>query len=221
MSGKTTKELNKAPKGASTENNLPMNSFEEFIMKLAENWKIIIGLGVFLIAVVLLFIVFVHVNDTLGAKSRAAFANSTTEEELGAILGEYPDHELAPAARLRLAAQYAVKKEYVKAAEEYSNVASSEKTDLFTRTKAAIDAATMFEHAERYDDGAAVLANVTANPNVVPNQLAEALYLSARLEFRKGNKEAAIAALDKLDATQRNIWRDLGTTLRRQINAQK
>ena len=211
------KEINRPPHTAAKREKMPIGGMEAAQMWLTQNWKLAGALLIFILLVIAIYAVAVHVNRTIDASARKAFADAESTSEILSVLEANPAHALSDGARMNLAARYAKDKEYAKAAEQYSLVAASPRAELFLRSKAAINAAYMFEEAKSYNEALANLETVTQNPSVSAEQRSEALYTSARLNLLAGNNAKAAANLDELKSSGKTAWRDLGISLRRSV----
>jgi len=169
---------------ASNEEPAISSMLDEFEMWMAVNWKkAIIGVCVFAVAVSVVIII-QGVMRSAEESARKELANSDGIAGIEAAIKKHPNHKAADYERLRLAGELIAtgKTEDLEKAREYLlAVASSSKSELFIKTRSALDAAYILEKLDKKLDAAQEFKRI-ADLRQTPEDLrVEAAYAAARL----------------------------------------
>ena len=124
-------------------------------------------------------------------RSREAFGKAVTMEQIEATLKKYSEGPAAAAARVRLAEEYAKKKDYEKAAAVLGDVVKDSTADIFLRSRAEINAGRYYELAGKDAEAVKAYSSVANNAAYQESTRAEAAYcLGCFYVAKKDNAKA-------------------------------
>ena len=205
---------------------------DEFEMWMAINWKkAIIGVCAFAV-VVSVGIIIQSLIQRAELSARRELANAGSIAELEAAIAKHPGNKAVDFARLRLASELILSDkpgDLEKAREQLLAVAGSSKSEIFIKTRSALDAAYISEQLGKAEDAGTEFERI-ANLAQTPEDLRiEASYSAARIfagldQMMKAdamlkNINFAVAAAEGTN-TVKGYWTSLAAQLNEKIHPQ-
>ncbi len=203
-------KMNRAPGPADAGEEL--DRFEVWVT--GHNREILWGSGILVLVIVAIAIA-VQYHSGEARRSRDAFSNTETVEQIETVLKEHDSGAAASEARIRLSRLLAAKMKYADAARTLDKVAADTDTMAFIRARAAIDAAYMTELDSNLKDAAARFRKAADDMTFPEDIRIEAAYSAGRIYAAEKNYSEARAMLGRANIRNANnqggmaLWADL------------
>lgn len=149
---------------------------DNFELWVVENRKKIVVVSAILIVVIATGVCTWRWFKNAENRSREAFGKAVTAEQIEAALKDYSKGPAAAAARVRLADEYARKKDYAKSASVLMDAVKDSTADIVIRSRAEINAGRYFELAGKDADAINAYTSVANNAAYQESTRAEAAY---------------------------------------------
>ena len=225
-------EMQQHKRPADTQEEPAISSMlDEFEMWMAVNWKkAIIGVCAFAVAVSVVIIIQGVIRNA-EESARKELANAGSILELKDAIDKHPTHKAADFARIRLAGDLIINEnpEDLEEARKYLlEVAASSRSELFVKTRCALDAAYILEQLGRKDDAATEFKHIAELAQTPEDLRVEAAYSSARIfagldRMMNANEALKIINLAVADAqgssTVYGYWASLAKQLDEKIRS--
>lgn len=190
---------------------------DNFVLKY---WRKYVIAALIILAAIAAFLVFSNRNSSNGVATSSELFAASSVQQLKDVIKKYPSCSLAQYAKLKLASMLAEAKDYLGAANTYSELMGSDSSS-YAVSLARLNKAYLMEKEGKTDEAIKLLSQIS-DDSILPIIIrSEAEYSAGRIYFELGNKNMASKYLKRCANIEKKEclgWPEMAQNLLNRIN---